>query len=171
MPSAALRYPHASDGPAPPRAPGTAAATDAPRTRAARAPWARLLLVTLAGSALLVQPAAAESAPARTEPGSTRAGTGHAPAAGPGTPASSKAPAGSPTASKPPAAEKRSLADELFTEAEREAWRQKIAAAPDEAQKRQLRGQRLAELQRRSREAKAAAGTGKPSTAPAREAR
>ena len=116
----------------------------------------RVLLACLALGAVLAQPAAAETSPSRGEGGSAHASS----------PRNASATGKSPS---PP--ERRNLADELFTEAEREAWRQKIAAAPDEAQKRQLRGQRLAELQRRSREAKAAAGTGKPSTAPAREAR
>lgn len=111
------------------------------------------LLATLACGGAGVRAAAPDTASARPDPGSARAG--HAKATGAG--------AGGPAAEK-----KRSLADELFTEAEREAWRQKIAAAPDEAQKRQLRGQRLAELQRRSREAKAAAGGGKPAPREAR---
>jgi hypothetical protein len=63
----------------------------------------------------------------------------------------------------------------LFTEQERESWKQKIAAAPDEAERRKLRGQRLAELQRRNRAAKAAsadqaapAASGQRTTGPAR---
>jgi truncated hemoglobin YjbI len=40
----------------------------------------------------------------------------------------------------------------LFTPEERDAWRQKFAAAPGEAERRQLRDERRAELQRRAKE-------------------
>lgn len=40
----------------------------------------------------------------------------------------------------------------LFTAEERDAWRQKMAAAPGEAERRQLRDERRAELQRRAKE-------------------
>jgi hypothetical protein len=85
------------------------------------------------------------------------------------------APAGKSNMTEKAPASRKLDPNVLFTEQERESWKQKIAAAPDEAERRKLRGQRLAELQRRNRAAKAAsadqaapAASGQRTTGPAR---